>query len=368
MDSSNQAGWWKPLAIHRGSLYVAFNGNRWGGMHTVRVARRLPNEWREDCLRMPWQRHRCALYPDDSGHNQPTIAVDGAGLVHVFASMHHRRWQYWRSEHPGWVKTMRFRGWELGRKPGRFTYPVAASGPDGDAWLIVRQSGVQPVLGRLYHWSVAERRWHSRGVFAAAAGHGVYPDDLHVGPDGRVHILWSWSGGPAAGIKHAASYMVYDPASRTYANAPGEPVAVPATPNSAVVLQPLEPGEEWTHVMTGYGQRGAKLSLNPETGWPVVAYRYAAPADGGTLPIADDAKVRLAAWNGSVWELTVAYEPRTSEALGLSHHDGEPRLYVADPGTLSGTLAVLQADGADYVYHAAPHERALYIGLLPGSG
>lgn len=359
MDNSNLAAWWKPMSVHRGHVYLSFNGHRAGDLHTVRVARYTPRTgaWRQACLRLPRHR-RCVRYPDDVGHTQSTLAVDGEGRIHVFASMHHRGWRYWRSGRPGWVKTMRFHGRELGAQ-GRFTYPVATRAPNGDVWLMIRQSGVEPVRGRLYRWSVSAHRWSSLGSFAAAAGHGVYPDDIRVGEDGRVHLLWSWSGGGAAGIRHAPSYMVYDPSARSYQNAAGEPVDAPAAPEDPVVYQPLEAGEDWTHVMTGFGQRGAKLTIDPVTGGPVIAYRYAAPSDGGTI---DDAMVRLAAWNGSGWEISVAHASRTSSAVGATHHGGQPRVYVDDPVTASGTIAVVQHGNADYVYRAVPRERALYLG------
>jgi hypothetical protein len=296
------------------------------------------------------------------GHNQPTIAVDGGRYVHVFASMHHNRWRYFRSDRPGSVRTMQFHGRELGLRSGRFTYPVAATAPNGDVWVMVRQSGVTPPRGRLYRWSVADRDWHSFPSFAYADGHGVYPDDLQVGPDGRVHLLFSWSGGPASALKHAGSYLVYDPATGVYANAAGDPVTVPATPSSPVVFQPLDPGEDWTHVMSGFGQRGAKLTLDP-AGRPVVAYRYQAPVDAGPAPLGDDAKVRTATWNGTAWDLAVVHEEPTSAALGITYHQ-QPIVYFADPGTASGTIAVVQTGTTDYVYKASPAEEALYIGRL----
>ena len=42
-----------------------------------------------------------AEYTDDVGHNQPSIARDGSGRLHVFASMHNNAWRYFRSDTVG---------------------------------------------------------------------------------------------------------------------------------------------------------------------------------------------------------------------------------------------------------------------------
>lgn len=380
MDTSNQAGWWKPVAVHGGRVFVAFNGPApRSDRHRVWVASRplAGGEWRRGCLRLRKQR-RCVTYQDDIGHNQPTIAVDGRGFIHVFASMHHSSWQghYFRSRRARWVTTMRSSN-DLWPRHSRFTYPVAATSPSGDVWLLARQSGIDPVLGRMYRWDADARRWHAERSFAAASPRGVYPDDVVFSPDGRVHLVWSWSGGGAGGVKHAGSYIVYDPDSRSYANAAGEPVASPATPDSPTVFQPLETGEDWSQVMDGYGQRGAKLALTAD-GRPFVVYRYQAPADGSTAAVADEAKMRTAEWNGTEWVRTDVYDGRTSEGFGVTVHDDGARVYYDDrpsyatsyltidgaqwPVT-SGTSAVVTAGGADIVYRSVPSQRTLYVGI-----
>src|SRR5436190_1611023 len=111
MDASNQAAWWRPIAEFGGSLFIAYDG--WGGAaastggtfdtHTVYVARRTPNgHWTRGCLRSG---RSCAVFEDDRGHRQPTIAIDGDGYIHVFTAMHKDHWRYYRSSAPGDVTT-----------------------------------------------------------------------------------------------------------------------------------------------------------------------------------------------------------------------------------------------------------------------
>ncbi|WP_258168359.1 carbohydrate ABC transporter permease [Paenibacillus sp. AR247] len=90
MDSSNQAGWWTPLETYGTGLeyaYMAYNApGSAESTHKVYIARRDGNgEWSN----IPVMNGiSVAEYSDDLGHNQPSIARDGSGRFHVFASMH----------------------------------------------------------------------------------------------------------------------------------------------------------------------------------------------------------------------------------------------------------------------------------------
>src|SRR5690606_27396920 len=89
-----------------------------------------------DCLRL--SSGACAEYIDDGGHNQPTIAVDGNGVIHAFVSMHNDSWNYFRSTTAGDVTTMVEQSAEVPDGELGFTYPVAATAPNGDVYLMAR--------------------------------------------------------------------------------------------------------------------------------------------------------------------------------------------------------------------------------------
>jgi hypothetical protein len=90
IDTSNQAGWWTPLVEYGGATYFAYDApGRQPGTHVVYVAKRERSGATEaSCLTAAG---RCLEFADDIGHHQPSIAVDGAGFVHVFTAMHSSR-------------------------------------------------------------------------------------------------------------------------------------------------------------------------------------------------------------------------------------------------------------------------------------
>ena len=138
MDASNQAAWWSPIDEFGGDVYIAYDG--WGGAaastggsadtHTVWIARRTPNgEWTRDCLRFGFA---CAVFRDDPGHRQPSIAVDGDGYIHVFTALHKNHWVYYRSGRPRDVHTMVNRSAQLPDQGDVYTYPVLTRTGRGD--------------------------------------------------------------------------------------------------------------------------------------------------------------------------------------------------------------------------------------------
>jgi BNR repeat-containing family member len=386
MDASNQAGWWHPMDAHGGNLFLAYNA--WGGSnqggatdtHTVYVARRSPSgAWVRGCLRTA--SGACAVFPDDIGHNQPTVAVDGDGYIHVFASMHANNWRYFRSSRPGDPTSMVNRSATMPDQGGRYTYPNATRTPNGDVYLIIRHLSV----GRLYRWNDGANTWSRVATFASDPNYVAYPDDVVSDQAGNIHIAWEWAYGGADGLRHLGSYLRYQPATGGFFNAASAPVAVPARTGSPVVYQPVEPGEDPTDQGSAEnppGLQSAKLVINPATGRPLVGYRFRATA-GGRF------QVRLAEWTGAAWQRQIVYAGRytTYAAIDVTLQGGAPRVYYAktavpngdqafasvrqpdgrwveDPPLLPGIrverLSVIEVGSVDHLYLAAPSARRLY--------
>jgi hypothetical protein len=392
MDASNQAGWWHPMDTRGATTYVAYNG--WGGSsqgrsddtHRVYVARRdRAGRWLRGCLPARRSRtHSCAVYPDDVGHNQPTLIVDGDGYIHVFASMHHNNWRYFRSSRPGDPTTMVERSDQMSDQDGRYTYPIATRAPNGDVYVGIRNA----TAGVLHRWDDATDQWSRVATFAAEDGYSVYPDDLVSDSAGNVHIAWEWAYGGANGLRHLGSYMTYEPRTGRFLDAAGRPVAVPAGIGSPTAYQPLEGGERSTDQGSPAdppGLQTAKLALDPDTGRPVVAYRFR-PRWGGLF------EVRLAEWRGSdaggwVRRTVYAGHYNTYAAVDVTRRGGVTRVYYAKsgvpnrnqatmatlgpsrswtetalaPGTPVERLSVVTAGGVDHLYLAAPRTFRLSI-------
>lgn len=341
VDTSNNAGWWTPLDVHDGVTYVAFNAPAAvDARHEVHVAARdAAGVWTAGCLQDA--AGACVTFLDDNGHNQPSIAVAGDGSIHVFASMHHVPWIYYRSTVTGDVTSLRDVSAELPDQGVPMTYPVTARTGGGDLYLVARGGRDEATVrdGRLYRYDLATGTWSRITVFASATGASVYTDDLEVGDDGRVHVLFEWHRWPAGPYRHAGSYAVYDPADGSWRDAAGTALTLPLRPDSspAIAYQPFAAGESLaTDAPT---VQTAKLSLDDD-GAPTVAYRCA-PARADGTP--DRFDVRTARWDGTSWQRETVIGASdlgpgidTVAALDTTQAGGVTRVYAVAQGTVDG--------------------------------
>jgi hypothetical protein len=335
LDSSNQAGWWKPIDVDGDTVVVSFNrhvppsaGTPANTTHEVVVGvQHAGGPWSFGCVADPSRPSGCAAYIDDCGHNAPTVVVDGDGYVHAFVSMHNSAWHYFRSANPWDATQMVDRSAELPDQGGLMTYPVAARTPNGDVYLAVRARLPSDTVfgGRLHHWDLATRTWSAVGTFARQPKQWVYPDDLVTDHAGNVHLVYQWSYGSARAVRHFGSYLRYTPSTGSFTNLAGAEVAVPTTTASRTVYQPLEQGESavgWRP--TAAGVQSAKLAVVPGTTTPMIAYRYRR-IDGGSF------EVRRARPVGGRWVREVVYAGRydTHAAVDITHDGSVVRVYYA---------------------------------------
>ncbi|MGW2278714.1 BNR-4 repeat-containing protein [Streptomyces sp. NPDC001770] len=353
MDSSNQAAWWTPVATYKGRgqyTYFAFNEpGSTAATHRPAIARRDPDGvWSKlPLLNSDGQQ---AEFADDNGHNQPSVARDGSGRLHVFTSMHANAWRYFRTEAPGGDVTDHAS--ELPDQGVGITYPVITTAPNGDLYLAARVgAGSDQRPGKLYRWDNANSRWSTVATFAGALNRSVYPDDITVDAAGRVHILFEWAKAPATAFRHQLSYLTYSPSTGAFADSTGATVTTPVTPATSDVIQDLTAGEEWSidNAYTGPAVQSAKLTLDGST--PKVAYRYRSADSGG------DFRVYYAYPSGSDWVDKIVYSGgQTAAALGITWDEADTKrvYYVTTSGTDRVYSATQSADGAWTAQSAAP--------------
>ncbi|WP_166348534.1 BNR-4 repeat-containing protein [Phytoactinopolyspora limicola] len=345
VDTSNQAGWWRPLDMFGGVTYFAYNAPATtGSRHEVHVAARdAGGQWTAGCLRD--DAGDCVTYPDDIGHNQPSIVVDGAGHIHAFVSMHNDPWRYYRTTMPGDVTSLVDASDEMPDAPMGITYPVTARGNDGDVYVMVRAARDSLAIrdGRLYRFDVGNQTWSREAVVASATNYSFYPNDLQVDTSGRIHLAWEWGPWPATALRHLGSYAVYDPADGSFRDVAGTPVNVPIRPDHGepVVYQPFTGDETITSPYPAV--QTAKIALdgsNPRLHG--IAYRYRPEPTGSTFAGFD---VRYATWDGSAWvRETVADRAsagtdavQTSATIDATHAQGVTRIYfVAEAQACGG--------------------------------
>lgn len=268
VDSSMQAAWWKPV-VKRSSGWIYFATNVPGpteGEHSVRVAKRSPaGTWSSGFLLD--YRGNPAVFPDDIGHRQPTLALDGAGLIHVWAGMHSDPWLYWRSDTPGDVASLHPHHSDMPDQEHGYTYPVAATAPNGDVYLAVRQTATDGRRGQLYRWNGTA--WAHENLFADAPGFSVYPDDLYVDAAG-VHILWEWANGASDALRHCVSYGRWN-GFHLYSADVSDFDTTADSPNGIFAVTDIEDGESLAGEGAAPGVQSAALAVTDSGIY--VAYR-----------------------------------------------------------------------------------------------
>lgn len=386
-DGTNQAAWWTPLDESGGFTWLAYLRNPTSGSYAnnnVMVARLDTSSGSivRDCLKNTTSSD-CALFTDDTGHNQPSLGVDGDGFVHVFTCMHNNAWRYYRSQEPYSSTTLVDASDDMPDQGALITYPVIKRDASGNLWLIVRGEASGDTSARggyLYRYEAKSKKWSRVSIWAYNPGYSVYPDDIQFSSDGDVHLQWEWSKYPASEGRHEGSYLRYKPSTGKYYTITGAEAAVPVTQSTAnVVFQPLTSGE-------AYGGNGApppllqsaKMELYEDSAGSVHvnhAYRFQNETEGTW-------QVRRATsgTGSSTWSREILLSnPDTTAALGFTHDGTTARIYYCQVDGSAWVLekigssswvntevdavkgkkvqrlqAIMRTDGTDVLYLASP--------------
>lgn len=339
IDSSNQAGWWSPLDTYGTGLeyaYMAYNApGSTAGTHKLYIARRDgTGAWSNIPV---MNGSSVAEYADDNGHNQPSIARDGSGRFHVFASMHNNTWRYFRSDTVGGAPQEHSA--DMPDPTMKVTYPVLTTAPNGDLYLLVRvdKDAAGKREGVLFRWDNAQSSWSQVAVIASALNRSVYPDDLAFDSNGDLHILFEWAHFAASALRHDLTYLKYSPATGTFSKADGTAVSVPVSLAAADIVQPKAPGEVYVQSGDdpgGPGIQSAKLAID-SSNRPIIAYRY---REEGSANFA----VKQATFGSEGWQRQTVYDATaTRAAIDVTWTGSEARIYyVKYSGTDRAYMAV----------------------------
>ena len=383
VDASNQAGWWRPIVVANGTTYVAFNSpGSVAGTHEVKVGVKVGSgAWVIGSLKD--ETGAIWSHPDDIGHDQPTLAVDGDGYIHVFADQHVDNWRYFRSGAPNDPSAMLRR---IGEMPGTvgMTYPVADTAPNGDVYLMMRNHTNGAGQGELYRFDNINNAWSKLGVFARETGNYVYPDAMAIDAVGNIHLAFEWAYGMPRPLRHYGSYLRYDVGTAQFRTVNGSAVTTPVTRTTPNLLfQGLSTGEVWNNSDTGIGIQGAAITVD-NLNRPSIVYRYR--TDGGSNGL--DYDVYRLRWNSSAWADKVKVFTATDNVpatLVTTHTGTRARVYFTVSGTgvmgaespnftpsaiATGQAAVTRISGVlvssneDVIYASAPQEISADSGRL----
>jgi len=239
-------------------------------------------------------------------HNYVTMAVDGAGHLHVSGNMHVVPLIYFRTGKAGDISTLK-QFPMTGQDEGRVTYPKFVHDAEGRLVFHYRDGGSGKGREIYNVYDTKTRTWSRLLDQPLVDGEGkmnAYMNGPVMGPDGWFHMHWVWRDSPDCATNHHLSYA------RTkdlihWESAFGEKVGLPIT---------LDQKELWVDPIPSGGgiiNGGHKLFIDSQEN-PVIFYHKSDAA--GHMQIYA-ARPKDGKWRSGVltyWEKPVPFSGRGS--------------------------------------------------------
>ena len=170
----------------------------------------------------------------NDSHAGGVLTMDKAGYIHIVYGAHHEKMKYSRTVRPldisAWIQTGIFGS-------AKDTYPSLVTAPDDTLWCATRSSATDPWRLRIYR-KPPDMKWDS-GLDILEVGDMGYAqvgNSLAVGADGTIHVgiliyTTKSDGGRMVG------YLRSRDAGKTWENAEGHILKIPATPESDCFIE-----------------------------------------------------------------------------------------------------------------------------------
>jgi len=200
-------------------------------------------------------------------HNSVTLAADKEGFIHLSGNMHVHPLTYFRSTKPWDISTLEQVMEMVGTEEKRCTYPKFLYTRGGELLFTYRDGG-SGNGNQIYNiYSSETQQWKRLLETPLTDGKGLmnaYIAQPTLRADNWYHMFWVWRDTPDCSTNHDLSY-IKSPDLKSWYNAFGEPVPLPATiDNTSVVVDPIP-------VKGGIINLAAKLCLDNKNR-PVFAY------------------------------------------------------------------------------------------------
>jgi rhamnogalacturonyl hydrolase YesR len=257
--------------------YAAF----YAGDGTLALAKRRlgSDEWE---VRRTEHRGRVA-----NAHNTVSLAIDGAGYLHVAWDHHNNRLNYARSVAPGSLE-LGPKQPMTGQREDRVTYPAFMRLPDGDLLFFYRDGSSGRGNLVLNRYATSASLWSQvHGSLIDGEGErSAYPA-ITVDGSGTVHLAWVWRRTPDVATNHHIAYARSKDGGLTWTSTSGAPLALPITAAGAEYAVRIP---ENSSLMNG-----PTLAVDRD-GHPAIA-NYWKPA-GSDIP-----QYHIVRHNGSIWRV-----------------------------------------------------------------
>ena len=166
-------------------------------------------------------------------HNSISLAVDGAGMLHVSWDHHVNPLNYARGVAPGSVE-LGPKEPMMGAREDRVTYPQFWRLPSGDLLFLYRDGASGRGALVLNRYSVASRAWttvQSNLVDGEGARSPYW--DMAVDRAGTLHLAWIWRESPDVATNHDLCYARSTDEGRTWSRSDGTALSLPVTAATA---------------------------------------------------------------------------------------------------------------------------------------
>lgn len=177
--------------------YVAY----YDAERNMTVASRLPDS-------ATWIYQKLPSRIEWDSHNYVTMALDGAGHLHVSGNMHCVPLVYFRTERPGDITSLK-PARMTGELEDRVTYPKFFEDNKGRLIFTYRHGGSGSGITFSNSYDVETKTWSrllDTPLFDGEGMRNAYPAGPTRGPDGRFHVHWVWRDTPDCATNQHLSY------------------------------------------------------------------------------------------------------------------------------------------------------------------
>lgn len=304
--------------IFRQHALTTFADTQYTAFYTAAGRIRLAKRHWQDST---WTISETALLGEiTNAHNAISLAVDGAGFLHMVWGLHGKPLQYVRSLSAGSFDMVSVAAM-TGVHEDRMTYPEFYNLPNGDLVFMYRdgQSGDGDTY--LNRYDVRTQQW-SALQHPLLSGEGVrnaYTNQLAIGQDGVWHLSWNWRESSAVESNHDLLYARSRDEGQTWETSSGQPYVLPITQASAEVIVVIPQGRSYIN--------HTSMTVAPN-GTPLIA-SYWQPEGGA------GAQYHVVFQSAEGWEVRQVSNRQTPFVL---RGRGTKRIPISRPQILSDTL------------------------------
>lgn len=206
-----------PIATHGNTQYTAYYDDN----ARVVIARRTLSE-------STWQTRTTDLTGNArDAHNTISLALDATGILHLSWDHHGNDLNYVRTTAPGSLDLTPHQKMD-GVRENSLTYPQFFNLPDGDLLFLYRVGASGRGDLALKRYSTKSRTWSTvqDNLISGENRANAYPE-FCVGPDGTLHLGWTWRSTPDVATNHNICYTRSKDGGKTWTDSAGKPLQMP---------------------------------------------------------------------------------------------------------------------------------------------